>query len=825
MLINVNLDSIKPNNVIVLANNRQVVALKNTWEKQKKNSKIPKILSWKQYLVDCWDIEKFNSSSRLISEIESRYLIAKSINKFNQNTDTRLLEEVIKNNNYCCDYIISLSKLSNSKVTESELFSKWIYQYRKIKSNFDLIDINDLPSLLINSNNNYPSVHIYGFKTLTPIQVSLFSKVGYKTIKTIESKSNISSKVFNSTVNEVQRAIIWAKKLHEQEPSKSIVIVSPNLSEMLQQFRSSFDQESKELLKQANKKSYNISLGLPLIHYPFIQNIIYLLELSYQLQENAIQSSTFVKAISSVYVAEYINERSARAMLVNKVLSMPRSEFSLDDIKDQLSKCPTLEYITRQTSKISIHNNNLDFHLDKFNQILKLWGFTTNRVLSSIEYQLLQKYLTTSLELNKISYLYKKTSYKNALMELKKILHQVIFQPKGGKNQIQVLGSLEAEGIQFDYAWVVGMTNKFLPANINSTRFIPFKISSEYQIPGSNYELLNRDSINTLNGLSSLAEEVVFSYAKIHLNEEQIPTPFVDFSNDVEEFNEKIYINKNIQYIDDSITNKILTKQIKSGVAIIKDQMACPFKGFVHRLNIDTPEKPHIGLDRREQGKIIHDALQLIYEEIKSKETLMQLSKSKLERIIDSKINSALGKVCNSEFIKIEKIRVSKLINKFIEQDKLRDDFEVISTEQTIKANISGLNFNIRLDRLDKMKNGDKIVFDYKTGKTSINSLCTDPINEPQLPIYAVTNKTEGAAFIEMASNNVSFKGISKNKNSLPKQSNRRSSCGDWDDQLEIWRHQLNSASKNFQNGRADVMPHKGACKYCENDLLCRVEK
>lgn len=88
------------------------------------------------------------------------------------------------------------------------------------------------------------------------------------------------------------------------------------------------------------------------------------------------------------------------------------------------------------------------------------------------------------------------------------------------------------------------MTNKFLPANINSTRFIPFKISSEYQIPGSNYELLNRDSINTLNGLSSLAEEVVFSYAKIHLNEEQMPTPFVDFSNDVEEFNEKIYINK-----------------------------------------------------------------------------------------------------------------------------------------------------------------------------------------------------------------------------------------------------------------------------------------
>jgi probable DNA repair protein len=826
MLINANLDSINAESIIVLANNRQVIAFKNTWKKQKKGSRLPKIFSWKKYLVDCWEMEKSESTSRFISEIESRHLIEKSISKFGQYADSRLVEEVIKNNNYCCDYLISLSKLSNSKITESELFCKWIHQYKNTKAKLDLIDVNDLPSLLINSTNNHSSVYIYGFKSLTPIQISLFSKVGYKSIKAIEYESDVSSSAFDTTVNEINSAITWANKLYKHDPSKSIVIVSPNLSEMQHQLRSSLDQELDDLLVENNKKKYNISLGLPLIQYPLIQSIISILDLSYQLQVNNISSSTFIHVVSSVYISNYQNELSARALLVNKILSMSKDTFSFEEVNGFLSRCPEIENITDEIIKISSTNNNkLDYYLEQFDHILKVWGFTSNRAISSIEYQLFKKYLLTSIELNKLSHIYNKTSYANALKELKKILSQVIFQPQGGQNQIQILGYLEAESIHFDYAWVIGMTSNFLPAKINNTRFIPFNISSDYQIPHSSYELINKDSINTLSGLRGLAKEVVFSYAKMHLEEEQLPTPFVYFNIDNTGVKKNTIIKKDIQYIDDSITSKISSKHIKSGVSTLKDQMACSFKGFVHRLNIETLEKSHIGLDRREQGKIIHEALQLIYEEIKSKEVLINLSGKELDKIIESKINTALEKEAQSEFKKIEKIRISQLINKFIEQDKLRDDFKVVSTEQTIKADISGLNFNIRLDRLDQMSNNDRIVFDYKTGNTSINSWCSEVISEPQLPIYAVTNQTDGAAFIELKSNKIAFKGISKNNNSLPKQSSNRLKCEDWDKQLEIWKHTLESASKKFQNGVADVLPIKGSCQYCENHLLCRVEK
>jgi len=133
--------------------------------------------------------------------------------------------------------------------------------------------------------------------------------------------------------------------------------------------------------------------------------------------------------------------------------------------------------------------------------------------------------------------------------------------------------------------------------------------------------------------------------------------------------------------------------------------------------------------------------------------------------------------------------------------------------------------FTTRLDRLDQMDNGDKIVFDYKTGTTSISNWCSQAIREPQLPIYSITNHTQGAAFIELDASKISIKGISKDKDSLPKQSTRKTTCGEWDEQLGIWSETLNQAAQNFQSGQAQVLPNKTACEYCELDLLCRVEK
>ena len=307
------------------------------------------------------------------------------------------------------------------------------------------------------------------------------------------------------------------------------------------------------------------------------------------------------------------------------------------------------------------------------------------------------------------------------------------------------------------------------------------------------------------------------------MSSEQRPSPLLTFNHEIPTLTHD-YKNIALETVNDAKANPLKDTQVRGGVGILKNQMACAFSGFARRLNIQLFNDPHIGLDRMEQGDIIHTTLQYFYQEITSQDKLLSLSKDKLDAIIKEKINTAIKYYGDTGFKKNEKRRISRIIHRFIEIDKQRQSFTVLSTEQSVNVNISGLKFNTRLDRLDEIEGGDKIIFDYKIGSPSVSSWCSEVIKEPQLPIYAIRNVTQGAAFIQLNADKVSIKGLSKNKDLLPKQS-AKNSCKEWDEQVIIWEEILNTASQNFQQGKAQVLPNKTACQYCEFDSLCRVEK
>ncbi|ABL01987.1 hypothetical protein Rmag_0199 [Candidatus Ruthia magnifica str. Cm (Calyptogena magnifica)] len=824
MLINAELTELNAKDIIVLANNRQVLAFKKTFAIQRGNTQLPKALSWGQYLCYTWHQISPNSNLRFIDQIESRHLIKQSMQKLGQNTHQSLLDEVVKNNDYCANYLIDLSELTYSKIRSSELFSAWINAYKNTKLILGLIDLHDLPSLIIKTNTSITKPHIYGFKTLTPQQKLLFDTIGYQQINAI-STHNILTFTFDTTTSEIFKAAQWAKAHFDTNPDKSVVIVSPQLSDIQHQLSSIFDQVFDNLLTEIEQKSYNISLRLHLNQYSLIQDLLSILTLSIQLQCNKIQSTLFNKVATCVYVSGYQQERSSRSLLMNQVLSLSVDEFSLDRIDKDLSKCPILEAIINNIKREKPTNNTLESHLLNFNNMLKTWGFATDRNLSNTEYKLFNKYLQTSLGLNQLSFYFGKVSTQSAITQLNNLTAQVIFQEQANKTNIQILDALEARGLYFDEAWILGMTNQFLPTRLNSTRFIAHDISVTHQIPNTDYKLITTDAKNTLESLNSLANKVVFSYALTHLGNEQLPSPLVEFNPTINTSHIQKIFPIPLESILDTNTSYLKKPQIKLGVRILKDQMACAFKGFAHRLDTTSFDAPHIGINRLEQGNIIHNVLQYIYQKITSKEQLLALNTKELDNLILNKINTVLKRHLNSSFKKIEKLRLSHLIHTFIEADKLREDFYVLTTEQNITANIANLEFETRLDRLDRMSNGDKIIFDYKTSTTSISSWYGSAISEPQLPIYAITNNVQGAAFIELASNKINFKGLSKNPDSLPKQSKYKDKYQDWNKQLKIWQQTLNIASIDFQNGITTVLPNKNACNFCEFDLLCRIVK
>ena len=115
--------------------------------------------------------------------------------------------------------------------------------------------------------------------------------------------------------------------------------------------------------------------------------------------------------------------------------------------------------------------------------------------------------------LNKLSIFDKTNSLEGALAILVNHLNAVIFQPQSGPANIHILGSLEAEGLFFDFAWVSSITSNFLPGKVTMPLFIPSKISIEYSLPGTSFELITKESRSTLNNLYHLSENLTFSYS------------------------------------------------------------------------------------------------------------------------------------------------------------------------------------------------------------------------------------------------------------------------------------------------------------------------
>jgi probable DNA repair protein len=513
-------------------------------------------------------------------------------------------------------------------------------------------------------------------------------------------------------------------------------------------------------------------------------------------------------------------------LLTNKIRQLSATRIKTNKILSLCDGCPSLKEIFIKLNDANLTKKiTLELSLDSMNSFLLIWGFTSDRNLSSSEYQIYEKYQVESLVLNKLSDFHQLTTLDDALKILIEHMNAVIFQPQSGSANIYILGSLEAEGLFFDFAWVSSMTSSFLPGKIKMPLFIPPKTSVEYCLPGTSFELITKESEITLNNLQNLSKNLTFSYSTYSDSREQIATPYLLFE-DPQQIEDPQVTPREMELIEDFIAPKIKNLEIKKGVKTLQDQMGCEFKGFINRLNFQEINDSVIGISKLEQGNIIHNILERFFNEVSSSSELKELSETRLDELIETHSENALQEIPQSNFRINEKVRVKKVIKQYIDLEKNREFFEVVGTESEAQVDIAGLKFSTRIDRMDRLKDGSKLIIDYKTGKNiGISKLINQPLEQAQLPIYAISNEVDGVAFATINSQDSKFKAITKNKNDLPMSSQSINRMPEWKKQVSDWKDELVQASQKFQNGHAEVLPSSHACDFCDYDLLCRVDK
>lgn len=747
------------------------------------------------------------------------------------------------------------------------LFCRWVRAFEDRKARLRVTDSMDtqiainthLSADTFHKHNNCQSIYLIGFDHFTPVQNQLFNKVEQFGVKiepyAITLNSHVARRELSQYKEEIQQAAVWAREKLEANPLASIGIVSLDLGQKRAIYEEIFSRifYPQNRLTQVKRVALpiNVSAGEPLGFLPLIISALDLLSLN----KKSFKIEYLLKIFKSPFwsfneysesILSHLAEIAELQLKLSRteLLSELRSLFQYREIP--LHHLEPIEEIFGRTGLKAGLKNSQCRSLDEwgvlFLQQLRRLGWPGNRTLDSIEFQQVQQFQTVIKDLCTLSMERAVVSFDEAFEQLKQLCYRP-FQAQTKKSPIQVLGVLEASGMQFDYLWVLGMDNNSWPEKTKPNPLIPQSFQVEHAFPRANpvEELLLAERIT--HRLKNSAYEVVFSssfgqgdeplkpsalIANIPLKHGNVP-PFPD-----------IYTQKQgvSEQLADYFITEYLEKTIPGGSQALKSQSACPFQATARfRLNARNYRALQPGVSPLTRGLIVHECLEVIWKKLGCQSNLKALSTDDLEQAIKDALYNSWIQQKNIQHISapiktLELERNARLIKQWFDFEKSRDDFSVISCEQMAIYKSGGHELRLRIDRIDQLEDGALLVMDYKTGSNSPSAWAGERPDDPQLPLYViVTPQSRAVAYAQIHPKLTGLIGIAADDaeiGGLKKlEKNRQNLPADWPLLVDFWKKQIGTLMAEFSEGLAVVNPKSinSSCEFCELSALCRIKK
>jgi len=282
-------------------------------------------------------------------------------------------------------------------------------------------------------------------------------------------------------------------------------------------------------------------------------------------------------------------------------------------------------------------------------------------------------------------------------------------------------------------------------------------------------------------------------------------------------------------------------------------QNQCPFRAYAElRLGSLAPENADLGIPADQRGLLLHAALEWLWNELRGQAALAALAPEALaalirravaqgrqtlsarlpqrrrtRRVADTQLElfaalpAALARECR---------RAERLIAALCELERSRAPFQVEATELASELTLAGARMRIRLDRVDSLADGRRVILDYKSGRRTPADWFGERPSHPQLLGYlaALGEDVSALANVHVTAREIAFSGVAASDGILPKVKGLRGEAGgapDWPAQQLAWRTIIVRLVGDFLAGRAAVDPVAGACSYCHVIDLCRIRE
>ncbi|MFQ5609213.1 MAG: PD-(D/E)XK nuclease family protein, partial [Woeseiaceae bacterium] len=310
-----------------------------------------------------------------------------------------------------------------------------------------------------------------------------------------------------------------------------------------------------------------------------------------------------------------------------------------------------------------------------------------------------------------------------------------------------------------------------------------------------------------LSRLRASAEQCEFSYPETIGNGRQLPTALLQgvgkeaVGVDPGWHAATLCENASLKSVADRVPPVAPGEKIARGASTIDWQTREPFAAFAYgRLGARWLPVFTAGLPANVRGILIHDVLAGLYEGVQDQFAIAAWSGDQKARRISVAVDGAFAKheryadAQLAEILRLERDRAETLAARVVEVDCERGPFTIVSIEESIDANIAGLNLTLRCDRIDRLTDGSLVILDYKTGRYR-KFLVKGAPADLQLVVYAsvMDSPVSGLGLFNVDSQHVEINGAGPG---LWREDN-------WDESLGEWMHQVSTAAGEIVMGDA----------------------
>jgi ATP-dependent helicase/nuclease subunit B len=686
-------------------------------------------------------------------------------------------------------------------------------------------------------------IYLEGFDDLPPLMLHILTSATHQLIRlpnqSAENTTLIRTQT-KTTEDEIRAAALWSKTQLQDSPDMALIgIVVPNLGQNRDQVERIFTEvfEPHSLLPTSPRYTlpFNFSAGTPLGATPLIHSLFEIL----RLQDSEWPLERLCNLLHSPFWGDESTEYVARTHLIIALQKLGRVTLNTSDLRYCASKLDIAMPSVLGTDLSSrfeaignlfrrrFEHKSANEWLGIFDQALNIMNWPGTRRLDSQEYQQLNQWFDIRDEFKCIDNYSAPISYTQACRYLRDLADKTPFQAQTPDSPIQILGALEAAGLQFSHLWVMGLSDTQWPPAPAPNPLLPLALQREHKMPHASANRELEIAQRLTERYKQAAQQVIFSSAMSDNDYELRPSALIrdivltdltlllhHHHSELQSYYQQLQSTTALEIVQDAKGPTLAANEpVRGGAALFKYQAACPFEAFARlRLGAKNPDEPVIGLSAAERGNLLHESLAAIWRELKNSaglaaldENSLRLFVAKITQSVTQKMQERNQRRLGNVYCAIEQKRLTTLLCEWLDGERARPPFDVIAIEQDQSVEFAGLSLTLRVDRIDDFNNGDRLLIDYKTGNVNSKSWLGERMTEPQLPLYAVTREDIAAmTFAQINRKQQKWDGLGELHDSSLAQAGVKL-AENWPAQLDDWQKKLQQLANDFIAGDARV--------------------